>query len=149
MRITLAALALAAAVTAVTVHASDRVGVYALVDRVVFEPNAENPERVQIWGAFAVAKRNDNNYYDAVQRGYLYFSGADRLSRNEWNDLKALAGTKKIAAFSSRFGQSLRVRGENEKPASPDRYVLGTGVQTIQSDRDYAPIKDLASHLTR
>ena len=29
-------------------------GVYANLGKVVFEPNEENPERVQIWGAFSV-----------------------------------------------------------------------------------------------
>ncbi|HWN99480.1 MAG TPA: hypothetical protein VNS63_09445, partial [Blastocatellia bacterium] len=34
---------------------SDWTGVYARVDKVVFEPNAGAPERIQIWGAFALA----------------------------------------------------------------------------------------------
>lgn len=132
-------------------HASDRVGVYAVIDKVVFEPNAENPERMRIWGAFAVAMRNDNNLYAAVRRGYLYFSAADprELMRREWNDLKALAGSRNIVAFGSRFGQSVRVRAEGEKPQAPDKYVMGIGVQTIPPDRDYAPIKALAAHINR
>jgi len=35
--------------------ASDPVGVYAIVDKVVFEPNETNPERIQVWGAFALS----------------------------------------------------------------------------------------------
>jgi hypothetical protein len=136
---------------AIGLQASDRTGVYALVDKIVFEPSATNPERVQIWGAFAVASRNDNDTYDEMRRGYLYLTAADskELARKEWNDLKALAGSKKVAAFSSRFGQSVRVRAESEKPQTPDKYVMGIGIQAIQADRDYAPIKALATQIRR
>jgi hypothetical protein len=144
------ALILAMVATAVVV-ASDRVGVYGIVDKVILEPNAENPERVQIWGAFAVATRNDNDLYDAVHRGYLYFRVADspQLARAEWNDLKSVADGKRVVAFGSRFGQSVRVRAGAEKPQAPDKYALGVGVQTIQPDRDYAPIKALLAHISR
>jgi len=146
-----AALAIIVVAGAIGLRASDRTGVYAVVDKVVFEPSADQPERVQLWGAFAVASRNDNDAYDEVRRGYLYFAAADSkaLARREWNDLKALAGSKKIAAFGSRFDQSVRVRGENEKPQSPDRYVMGIGVQAVQADRDYAPIKALVAQIRR
>jgi hypothetical protein len=144
-------LAVACLGAAAGLHASDRVGIYGIVDKVVFEPSVGNPERVQIWGAFAVATRNDRDLYDAVQRGYLYFAVADdtRLSRNEWNDLRTLAGSKKIVAFSSRFGQSVRVRAPGDKPQDADKYVLGTGMHIIQADRDYPPIKALAALITR
>ena len=36
--------------------ASDPIGIYALVDKVVLEPNEKNPERIQIHGAFAFAE---------------------------------------------------------------------------------------------
>ena len=154
MRLTTAALALAitGAFVGNTVSASDRVGVYAVVDRVVFEPNADQPDRIRIWGAFAVASRNDRDLYDQVQRGYLYFTvGGDRaLTRTEWNDLKTLAGTKRIVAFGSRVGQSVRVRPESEAPQAPDTYSLGAGVHPVQNARtDYPPIKALAALITR
>ena len=151
MRNTVAVLTLALVGVVVGVHASDRIGVYAVVDKVVLEPSASDPERVQIWGAFAVAKRNDRDFYEPVQRGYLYFTlGDDKgLTRAEWNDLKSLAGTKRIAAFSARFGQSVRVRPQDEKLQAPDRYTLGVGVQTIQQNKDYAPIRELTAHISR
>ena len=135
----------------VAVHASDRVGVYAVIDKVIFEPNASNPERVQLWGTFAVATRNNRDDYDPVQRGYLYFatSAQRAMTHAEWKDLSSVAGSKRIVAFSSRFGQSVRVRANAEKPAAPDAYVLGIGVNVIQPDLDYAPIKALASAITR
>jgi hypothetical protein len=144
-------LAVACLGTAAGLHASDRVGIYGIVDKVVFEPNADNPERVQIWGAFSIATRNDRDAYDPVQRGYLYFVAADdeHLARNEWKDLQSAAGTRKIVAFSSRFGQSVRVRAQGQEPQTPDKYRVGIGVQTILPDRDYAPIKALAALITR
>lgn len=151
MKRIVAALTVAIVGATVGVIASDRVGIYGIVDKVVFEPSAENPERVQIWGAFAVATRNDRDLYDPVQRGYLYFAAPNDtpLARTEWKDLNALAGTKRIVAFGSRFGQSVRVRTANERPQAPDRYALGIGVQMIQPDRDYPPIRALTAHISR
>ena len=145
------ALAIALVAAAASLSASDRVGVYGVIDKVVFEPNAENPDRVQLWGAFAVATRTDRDYYEPVTTGYLYYKlPADaRLARAEWRDLKTLAGTRKIAAFATRFGQAVRVRAAGETPQLPDTYALGIGVQTIRADRDYAPIKALSAHLGR
>jgi hypothetical protein len=151
MKTLAAALAFVILGAGIGLDASDRVGVYAVIDRVTFEPSAENPERVIIHGAFAVAVRNDNNYYEPVRRGYLYFTAAEpkALTRNEWNDLKSLAGRRNVVAFSSRFGQSVRVREEGERPQAPDTYVTNTGVHTIPRDRDYAPLKALEPHLPR
>src|SRR5205809_7830359 len=73
--------------------ASDPVGIYALVDKVVFEPNETNPERIQIWGGFAIAEGYGYTYKNA-QRGYLYYkvnSDNPTACRNEWADLKAVA----------------------------------------------------------
>jgi hypothetical protein len=149
MTTTLAVLAIAIAGAAP--GGSDRVGIYAIVDKVVLEPTAQNPERIQIWGAFTLASRQNTNLYDPVQRGYLYFTAASskELTRTEWNDLKAVAGTGQIVAFASRFGLSARVRGENEKPQAPDRYVMGLGIATMRADRDYAPIRALAAYIDR
>jgi hypothetical protein len=133
------------------VEASDRVGVYGVIDSVIFEPNADSPERVQLWGAFAVAKKNDRNLYEPVQTGYLYFQlpSEQRLARAEWNDLKSLAGAKRIVAFSARFGQSVRLRTAAEKPQAPDTYTLGVGVHPMRPDIDHAPIKALSLHINR
>lgn len=151
MKRTTTGLAFAFLVLGIVVDASDRVGIYAVVDNVVFEPAAGTPERVQIWGAFAVAKPDDRDLYQPVQRGYLYFTAAEskHLAHAEWNDLRSLAGTRRIAAFSARFGQSVRVRRDDEQPRSPDRYTLGVGIQAIQPNRDYPPIRELSAHLTR
>src|SRR5438034_6084567 len=63
--------------------ASDPVGIYALVDKVVFEPNETNPERIQIWGGFAIAEGYGYTYKNA-QRGYLYYKvNSDNPTRSE------------------------------------------------------------------
>lgn len=134
----------------VSAGASDRTGIYAVVDEVIFEPNAENPERVQVWGAFAVATPGDRSAYQPVQRGYVYFtSSGEPHVRAEWNDLKSVANSKQIVAFGSRFDQKVRVRAATEKPAAADTYPTGTGVHRIRIDRDYAPIRSLTDYISR
>jgi hypothetical protein len=151
MRKILAVALLATVSAAIGVHASDRIGVYAVIDRVVFEPASGPPDRVQVWGAFAIAKRGDANDYDPVQRGYLYFNLGDSrdLAWREWNDLKALADGKTIVGFSSRFGQSVRLRTERETPQSADAYTVGIGVRTMRADTTYAPVHELAGYIRR
>jgi hypothetical protein len=68
--VTLAALAVVTWFRAVPL-ASGPIGVYALIDKVVFEPNDTAPDRVQIWGVFVLADRQQS-------RGRL--SGAGLLS---------------------------------------------------------------------
>ena len=91
--------------------ASGPVGIYGIIERVVFEPNDQAPERVQLWGAFAF---HDNSQSPAsvspASRGYLYFRlpagspGSDAAKiRTEWSDLKAVAGTNQAVAFGRWF----------------------------------------------
>jgi hypothetical protein len=127
---------------------SDAIGIFARVDKVVFEPNAEAPERIQIWGAFALAGRENGNVYRAPQRGYLYYSlkpGKEEVCRKEWADLKAVAGTDQIIGFGMRY-QPVHLRKAEDKPADPDVYPVGYGMAKM-SDRgsDYPPIRDLRS----
>jgi len=129
---------------------SDRIGVYARVDKVVLEPDATAPERIQIWGAFALASRNDPNTYEPAKRGYLYFSckpGKAEVCRKEWADLKAIAGTDQIVGFGSRYGELRpRLRKAEDKAADPDEYPVNVGlVKMGDRNSDYAPIRDLKS----
>ncbi len=129
-------------------EASDWTGVYARVDKVVFEPNAEAPERIQIWGAFALATKDDRNNYDPARRGYLYYSlkpGREAVCRNEWADIKAVAGTGQIIAFGGR-NQPARLRKAADKPTDPDVYPVDRGVTKMSASRsDYGPIAELMS----
>jgi len=143
------------AVTSISVaYASGWVAVYALIDKVVLEPNADKPQRIQIWGVFRLAGA------DAPQRGYLYFAlppgtaGQNReaMATKEWNDLKSAAGKRQVVAFGEiSFGNPkgnvidglATVRRPDQRPEKPDIYNFGTGVVNIRSDTDYAPVKSL------
>jgi hypothetical protein len=128
-------------------HASDFAGAYARIDKVVMEPNAESPERVQVWGVFALADPANPNQFLAPARGYLYYK-LDRnpqAARNEWNDLKQVAGSKEIVAFGMR-GLRPRLRKSGEEAANPDPYGTNVGVQKVSGKTDYAPIRALLDY---
>jgi len=120
--------------TAATLSASDPIGIYALVDKVIFEPSEGAPQRVQIWGTFALADVV-SRVYTKPQRGYLYYAvpvGKEEIARKEWADLKSVAGTGTAVAFGARHSMLGKVRPDSEKPGSPDVYNIGgTGVSRI------------------
>lgn len=127
------------------VRASDPVGIYALVDKVVFEPNANAPERIQIWGAFAIAENTGYSYKHA-ERGYLYYAldpAKSNLCRNEWSDLKAVAGTGQIVTFGSRYQEKGSLRKDDIKPGKPDKYPIAMGLAKVRKDQTYGPVKEL------
>src|SRR5438094_9966868 len=126
--------------------ASDPVGIYALVDKVVFEPNDTSPERIQIWGAFAIAEGYGYTYKNA-ERGYLYYKMNPEKSnacRNEWSDLKTVAGSGQIVAFGSRYGEKGTLRKKETKPENPDLYPVAMGLTKVKGKNDYEPLKQLA-----
>ena len=89
-------------------HASGPVGIYGIIERVVFEPSEQAPERIRVFGAFALVDGGVNSPQgaSAAKRGYLYFSlPEDRVqqqaARTEWADLKAVAGTGQAVGFGN------------------------------------------------
>jgi hypothetical protein len=83
---------------------------------VVFEPAAGAPERVQLWGAFALAdviglKDGKIEYiqvgsFHPPRRGYMYYTVNRRdeaATRTEWAALKAVAGTGRLAAWGAHI----------------------------------------------
>ena len=101
-------------VGATQLTASGPLGIYGIVEKVVVEPNEETPERIQVWGAFAYVDGAAGLTVSAVKRGYLYFrfpTVADGVThrsqveviKNEWADLKAVAGTGQAIGFG-RWG---------------------------------------------
>ena len=129
------------AVAAMTagLYASDRIGVYAVIDKVVLEPSDAAPERAQIWGAFALADPKDGSAYGPAQKGYLYYNcpqGRADVCRKEWLDLKSLAGKNVGAGFGQRWESTGRVRKADDKPASPDLYTIQNGVVRIENASD-------------
>lgn len=121
----------------VLLPASDPMGVYAVVQKVVLEPNETEPVRVQVWGAFAVSDgKRDSDAYSPPQVGYLYYScpaGQERTCRNEWADLKTVAGKGIGVGFGGRYVETGRVRKASETPASPDPYPIKMGVTRMAS----------------
>lgn len=133
--------ATAALVLGIVVHASDMVGVYGVVEKVVLEPNEKAPERVQVWGAFALAEGRGSTY-GSPTRGYLYFtcpSGQESICRNEWSDLKSVAGKSTAVGFGQRYKPTGRIRKADEKPASPDPYPIDMGVIRLENAADRGP----------
>lgn len=128
---------------------SDFVGIYALIEKVVLEPNDSAPERIQIWGAFAAASAADRNTYESPQRGYFYYSltaGKVEACRREWADFKSIAGTGQVIGFSGRGLTNGRLRRANEKAENPDPYPVAWGLARMsQRSGTYAPIRELRS----
>jgi hypothetical protein len=128
------------------VKASDPIGVYAIVERVVFEPSEAAPKTAQIWGAFTPSVEpprptyKPEQAYGEVQRGYVYVScPADKASMcaAEWSDIKSVAGKGEIIGFGTRWGGKIRVRPASETPASPDTYTSNVGVVKIGKYAEY------------
>lgn len=138
--------------------ASGPIGVYALIDKVVLEPNDTAPDHAQIWGAFVVVDRQRGTPVFPAKRGYLYFQlpaegvwrdGVSRseVTRHEWNDLKAVAGSGEAVGFGSSWvgtvsaaPEAYRVRPASEPPAAPNPYVLNAGVVKLSANGSHEDI---------
>ena len=143
--------------------ASGQAGIYGIVERVVFEPDARAPEGVQIWGAFAFVERTRTfrpghtevqgqvftNYYSRPTRGYLYFRLPETTTqiedaRREWSDLASVAATGQAVAFGyfDRFrgDKLMSFRDKASKPENPDPYYTDVGVAKLPADGSHAKI---------
>jgi len=129
-------LAAAVALAAASAGASDPVGVYALIDRVVLEPGEGAPERIQIWGAFALAAGRPGDQYQPAQRGYLYYAldpAKQEICRKEWADLRSVAGTGQAIGFGGRYRSKGKLRQADERAEAPDTYPVGWGLVKVLS----------------
>jgi hypothetical protein len=130
-----------------TVSASDPVGLYALIDKVQYEPSDSKPERILIWGSFSVAEGERGDKYKSPEKGYIYFTLPEKkqeVALKEWADLKSVAGKREVVGFSTRWGEPARVRNAGEQPKEPD--VFRTGIGVVRMDKrgsDYPPVKAL------
>ncbi len=141
---TLTLLTAAAVIAAAPAPASDPIGVFAVIDRVVLEPDATNPSTVQVWGVFSMADKGDPNNYLPPQRGYLYYSvGRNQpATQAEWADFKAVAGTGQPLGWGSRYAEKGRIRRASEAPSNPDVYNLGFGLVKVMSAGNRAGVAD-------
>jgi hypothetical protein len=123
-----------------TVNASGPIAVYALVDKVALEPNADQPERIRITGVFIVAEER-TDVYSAPQRGYLYCAlpkGNAEIARREWADLKSVAGSRQVVGIGSSWFSKVQVRKPDEEAKSADDYPTGNGLVKVNADQPRA-----------
>jgi hypothetical protein len=133
----------ACALAAVTLRASDFVGVYTVVQKVVLEPSDAAPERIQIWGAFALSDGKRGSGYGEAQRGYLYYScpaGQQTVCRREWADLQSVAGKDIGVGLGGRYVETGRVRPADQKPSSPDVYPIERGIVRLSAGHESLPV---------
>jgi len=121
--------------------ASDPVGIYAVVDKIVTEPSEGPADRIMIWGTFRLAGQGRGGTYEPAQRGFMYFAlvkDKENQCRNEWNDFKKVAGTNECVAFASRYEKKGTVRKAGSDPKPADPYPLGFGVEKVGKDHPIA-----------
>lgn len=115
-------------------HASDPVGVYAVVKKVAYEGDPNAPSAVRICGAFALSNINNGSYFNPAS-GYLYYNcraGEEAMCRMQWKEITATAD-KSCVAFGARR-QNGGVENKNGTvrtdlpPQSPDPYPIALGV---------------------
>jgi hypothetical protein len=100
------------------------IGVYALIDRVTFEPNGTSPDTVRISGVFVVPKPMSSGEYLAPQRGYisLRMPPGQYLAlaiRNDWKALGAAAGSGQVVGFGQYW-----VPNPNDRYGNPHNALL-------------------------
>jgi hypothetical protein len=142
---TLAGIAAGLAIATITLKASDWVGVYCAVQKVVMAPDEVQPNTIQIWGACSLAiggMQDDRTYqtawYSEPQAGYLYYSvpaGKQEIVIKEWKDIKSVAGTGEIVAFGGRYTKNGHMRFADEKPSGPEVYPIQMGVIKMSTFR--------------
>ena len=127
--------------------ASGPVGLYGIIEKVIFE---QAPERIQIWGVFAVVDGGltQPGTTSKPLRGYLYFKlpdgSARSAARTEWMDLKAVAGTGQPIGFGNwgfvgrvqDFDYS-RPNGNSGIPYFLELYPGGGRQTDVRVRRDY------------
>lgn len=130
-------------------RASDRTGIYAIIDSVTIESKGEPEETIALRGLFSLAKgRRD---YAPPVYGQMFFrltQGKEAACRKEWADFQRVAGTGECIAFARRYGKLGRVRKPKQPLDLPDRYSVNVGLRRIRPEGNYTPIKRLV-HVPR
>jgi hypothetical protein len=94
---------LTAAMSTTGIAKNGGVGIYAIVDKVTFEPDGASPERVRIDGTFVVPIRMSSGNYAPPKRGFLYFTtvpGREDAARRDWAAPTSVAGTGGVIGFA-------------------------------------------------
>lgn len=127
--------------------ASGPLGIYGIVEKVVFEPNEAAPERIQVWGAFAYVDGagGQGMTVSAAKRGYMYFrvdpSKAD-IIKKEWADLKTVAGTGQAIGFGQwgYIGAFHALQPDTRSSQPP--YILESGPRNPLTDLRVRPASE-------
>lgn len=131
------------------VSASDHTGIYAVIEDVAHTAAGTPGETVRMRGVFSLATgRRD---YKPPIYGDMLFRlkmGDEEICRKEWADLKRMAGTGQVVAFSGRYLRRTRNYAElgrvykpGQKSAKPDEplteYSSNIGVQRVRISMNY------------
>ena len=137
------------------VNASGALGIYGIVEKVVLEPDAKAPQRIQMWGAFAYVDgtAGEGLTVSPAKRGYLYFrlpTPADGfaigLQENavlkEWADLQRVAGTGQAIGFGQwgYIGAFDSLRPDTRSGMPP--YILERAPGNRQTDLRVRPASE-------
>jgi hypothetical protein len=131
---------------------SDPIGIYGIIDKVVFTPNATAPTAIQLWGSFTITEGIGGDHYKPAAKGYLYFTmnpSNERAVRAEWADLQSVAGKGQIVGFGAHYTQPIpRIRCATEAPVEPDVYAINMGIVRGVPDPPNTIAKTLIADLT-
>ncbi len=130
------ALALGTVLGAAEAGASYPVGVWVKVKKVVLEPNATAPTKIQIHGAAMLYDKSTNTTYLGYSEpafGFLYYacpSGQDKTCVSEWADVeKNIAATDDVCiGLGDQTLPTGTLRAPNATPVNPDDYPISIGV---------------------
>src|SRR4051812_47476930 len=88
------------AISSSILMADGPVAVYAMVQKVVFEPSEAAPKTLQVWGVFVWVDGGlkSPGPINLPQRGYIYFKLPDAAAeasaaKTQWMEIKAIAGS--------------------------------------------------------
>src|SRR5262249_417963 len=116
--------------------ASTRVGIYAIIDDVVFEPSDLEPERVLISGTFVLPVPITSGEHARPASGMLYFSlnpAAPGPTRTDWRALRKAAGTGEVVGFGEYWMSCANTRALESALRNPASHCSFEA--TVQSDR--------------
>ena len=156
---------LAVLAPAPTLLAEGPVAVYAMVQKVVFEPGETAPTAIQVWGVFVWVDGGlkSPGPINVPQRGYMYFklppgSANAAAARKQWAEIRTTAGTDQVLAFGDwnyagpfedlhvsvpGGSEDVRVRRQNEMPAKAITYPLRTALFKVANDSAHESLRTL------
>lgn len=130
---------------------SDPAAVYAVIDKVVLLPDAQQPTQVELHGAFALAEGRNGSYYQAPRAGVLRFAAGTEVEdcRKQWRELSRLAGSNTVVTFGARYelcadgAPRPRIDTVEAPVVEVPKWSVGFGMNALQQV-DYGPPRELS-----